>query len=96
MPGFVYVILIGTILGYAARLVCPGPLHGFILTTLLGTAGTAAATYLGRLLHVVEPDHLADLVTMFVGSVVVLFLWNQFVTVFVVDKTVPKEESNAP
>lgn len=95
MPGFVYVLLIGAVIGFAARLVCPGPPQGFILTTLLGTAGAAGTTYLGRWLQVVEPNHLADFVTMFFGGVVVLLLRNQLVAGTGSDKNAPKEESDA-
>ena len=79
MPGFTYVFLIGSIVGLAARLVYPGrnTVHGFALTTLLGTVGAAVATHIARVTRLVEMDHLASFISMFVAALVVLFIWNQ-------------------
>ena len=43
MPGFMFVIIIGAIVGFVARILYPGPntVHGFILTTFLGIIGAA-------------------------------------------------------
>jgi uncharacterized membrane protein YeaQ/YmgE (transglycosylase-associated protein family) len=81
MPGFVFVFVIGAILGFAARLVYPGrnTVHGFILTTVLGTIGAAAATSFARSLRWAEPNQLANITSMFVGAIVVLFVWNRLV-----------------
>jgi uncharacterized membrane protein YeaQ/YmgE (transglycosylase-associated protein family) len=78
MPGFMVVILIGAVIGLIARLLYPGPNtpHGFILTTALGIAGASVATFLGRWIGWLEPNQLADPISMIVGAIIVLFIWN--------------------
>jgi uncharacterized membrane protein YeaQ/YmgE (transglycosylase-associated protein family) len=79
MPGFVVVILIGVVVGFVARLVYPGPNtpHGFILTTVLGVCGATLATFIGRFVGWLASNELADPISMVVGAMIVLFIWNQ-------------------
>lgn len=96
MPGFVYVFVIGAILGFAARLVYPGrnTVHGFILTTVLGTVGAAAATSLARSIRWAEPNQLANIISMFIGALVVLFVWNRLVIWGIVPDTGSRENES--
>ena len=49
MFGLLITIIIGFVVGVIAKLIMPGKENmGFILTTLLGIAGSIAATYLGH------------------------------------------------
>jgi uncharacterized membrane protein YeaQ/YmgE (transglycosylase-associated protein family) len=78
MPGFMVVILIGAIIGLVARFLYPGrnTAHGFILTTVLGIAGATLATYTWRWVGWIESNQLADPISMVVGAIIVLFIWN--------------------
>ena len=53
----------------------------------------AIATSFGRWIHWVEADQLADVVSMFVGTIIVLFVWNQLV-LFVWHKLLGRFENN--
>ena len=79
MPSFIAVILIGAAVGFVARYLYPGPntMHGFILTTVLGVCGAALATFSYRSFGVIEPNRLADFISMVVASTIVLFAWNR-------------------
>jgi uncharacterized membrane protein YeaQ/YmgE (transglycosylase-associated protein family) len=81
MLGFIHVLLVGAIVGLAARAVYPGhnTLHGLTLATVTGTIGVGLATFIGRWLHWVEADQLADVVGMFAATITVLFVWNELV-----------------
>lgn len=78
MPGFMVVIIIGAVVGFIARLMYPGrnTLHGFVLTVILGVAGASLATFLGRTFGWIEPKTLADPISMVIGSIIILFIWN--------------------
>ena len=86
MPGFIFVILIGAGVGFIARYLYPGPNtpHGFILTTILGIAGASLATFVGQYLNWLEPRHLADPISMVVGAIIILFIWNRLVVYHIV------------
>jgi uncharacterized membrane protein YeaQ/YmgE (transglycosylase-associated protein family) len=79
MPSFIAVIIIGAIVGLVARFLYPGPntMHGFILTTVLGIGGAALATFSYRSFGWIEPNRLADFISMAVASTIVLFAWNR-------------------
>lgn len=79
MPSFVAVIIIGAVVGFVARYLYPGPntLHGFILTIVLGICGAALATFSYRSFGWIEPNRLADFISMAVASTIVLFAWNR-------------------
>lgn len=79
MPGFMVVILIGAAVGIVARILYPGPntVHGFILTTVIGVAGATLATYIARNLGFVRLNQLADPISMVLGSMFLLFIWNR-------------------
>jgi len=55
---------------------------GFILTSALGIAGSALATWIGQAVgwyHVGEGATGAGWITATIGAVVVLFIWNRLV-----------------
>ena len=81
MPTFVACILIGAVVGFIARLFYPGPKKplGFILTTVLGIIGAALATVVARALGFVESNQLAGPISMVVGAIIVLFIWDRLV-----------------
>ena len=66
-------IVIGFIAGLIARAIHPGnDKAGFIMTTLLGIAGSLLATFAGRMLGL----YSAGLIASVIGAVIILFIYN--------------------
>jgi uncharacterized membrane protein YeaQ/YmgE (transglycosylase-associated protein family) len=82
MPGLLWILLIGFVAGTVARLLMPGPNtpKGFILTTVLGVAGAALATFIGDAAGWYQPHQAAGFVGAAVGALVILFIWHRLVT----------------
>jgi uncharacterized membrane protein YeaQ/YmgE (transglycosylase-associated protein family) len=79
-----HIIIVGFVAGIVARLLSPGPNNpsGFILTTVLGIAGAALATFVGQQIgHYGEGPNAegAGYITSTIGALVVLFIWNRLV-----------------
>ena len=76
-----WVIIVGLIAGFVARILSPGPNNptGFILTAVLGIAGAFLATFIGQILGWYRADQGAGFITATIGAVVVLFIWNRLV-----------------
>jgi uncharacterized membrane protein YeaQ/YmgE (transglycosylase-associated protein family) len=73
------VILIGFLVGLAARWVGPGPhLHGFWITVLIGIVGSVLATYGGQALGIYRVGQPAGFIGSVVGAVVLLALVRLF------------------
>jgi len=69
-----WLIIIGFIAGIIAKFLHPGSSNepsGFILTTLLGIAGSFVATYLGQALGWYQAGKGAGLVGAVVGAIIV-------------------------
>ena len=49
---------------------------GFIVTTLLGIAGSLLATYGGRLLNIYPEGSSAGFIASVIGAIIVLFIYN--------------------
>ncbi len=79
--GILWVILIGGVAGIIARMLSPGPNNpsGFILTIVLGIAGSFLATMLGQMIGWYRPDQGAGFIGATVGALIVLFIWNRLV-----------------
>jgi uncharacterized membrane protein YeaQ/YmgE (transglycosylase-associated protein family) len=89
MGGIIWVIIVGFIAGIIARVLSPGPNNpsGFILTSVLGIAGAALATYVGQKLgyYAEGPGAQgASFVGATIGALVVLFIWNRLVAARVI------------
>ncbi|KAA8731271.1 GlsB/YeaQ/YmgE family stress response membrane protein [Acinetobacter qingfengensis] len=77
MMSLIWAIIIGFIAGLIARAIHPGDdKAGFIVTTLLGIAGSLLATYGGRALGWYEQSQAAGFIASVVGAIVVLFIYN--------------------
>jgi uncharacterized membrane protein YeaQ/YmgE (transglycosylase-associated protein family) len=76
-----WIIVIGLVAGFVARLVTPGSNNpsGFILTVVLGIAGSFLATFVGQAIGWYGPDQGAGFITASIGAIVVLFIWNRLV-----------------
>ena len=79
--GILWIILIGFVAGLIARFLVPGPNNpsGFILTVVLGIAGSFLATFIGQAIGWYRPDQGAGFIAATVGAALVLFIWHQLV-----------------
>lgn len=70
-------IVVGFIAGLIARAIHPGnDKSGFIVTTLLGIAGSLLATYAGRFLGLYSENSAAGFIASVIGAVIILFIYN--------------------
>jgi uncharacterized membrane protein YeaQ/YmgE (transglycosylase-associated protein family) len=76
-----WIIIVGAVAGFLARLLSPGPNNpkGFILTIVLGIAGSFLATFVGQAIGHYSANQGAGFITATIGAVVVLFIWNRLV-----------------
>jgi uncharacterized membrane protein YeaQ/YmgE (transglycosylase-associated protein family) len=76
-----YILIVGLVAGFLARLLSPGPNNptGFLLTIVLGIAGAFLATFVGQAIGHYGPNQGAGFITATIGAVVVLFIWNRLV-----------------
>lgn len=80
MLGFLWAIIVGFVAGALARLIMPGrDPGGFIITILLGIAGSVVATWLGRALGWYHGDQGARFIGSVVGAVIILAVYRLFV-----------------
>ena len=75
---WLWVFLVGLVVGLLAKLLMPGrDPGGFIVTALIGIAGSLLATWAGQdLLHIYRPGESAGFVASVVGAVVLLALYH--------------------
>lgn len=77
MMSLIVAIVVGFIAGLIARAIHPGnDKAGFIVTTLLGIAGSLVATYGGRFLGFYAENSSAGFIASVVGAIVILFIYN--------------------
>ena len=84
MLHIIWSIILGFIVGLIARAVLPGAQHmGFILTTVLGIAGSIVGGLIGRLFSKPEPGtpfHPAGIIMSILGAIILLFIWGRIAT----------------
>ena len=74
-----WTIIIGLVIGAVAKLLMPGKdPGGFIITILLGIAGSFIAGFVGRALHWYSEGEPAGFIAAVVGTIVLLFLYRMF------------------
>jgi uncharacterized membrane protein YeaQ/YmgE (transglycosylase-associated protein family) len=72
----VWTILIGFVAGLVARAIKPGDdSAGFIVTTLIGIAGSLVATYVGQAMGWYTAGQGAGFIASVVGAIVLLFVY---------------------
>jgi uncharacterized membrane protein YeaQ/YmgE (transglycosylase-associated protein family) len=77
MHGILWTIIIGFVVGLAARFLMPGrDKMGFILTTLLGIGGAVVANFIGRELGFYARSQAAGFIAAVAGAVLILFVYN--------------------
>jgi uncharacterized membrane protein YeaQ/YmgE (transglycosylase-associated protein family) len=74
-----WALIIGLIVGAVAKLLMPGKdPGGFIVTMLLGVAGSLVATFLGRALGWYGPGQGAGFIASVLGAVLLLWIYRKF------------------
>jgi uncharacterized membrane protein YeaQ/YmgE (transglycosylase-associated protein family) len=81
VSGLLRIIVVGFIAGIIARILSPGPNNpaGFVLTVVLGIAGSFLATFIGQTIGWYRADQGAGFIAATIGAVAVLFIWNRLV-----------------
>ncbi len=73
----IWTILVGLLAGVIAKFIFPGKENiGWVITTLLGIAGSFVATYLGQWLNFYKPGQTAGFIGAIVGALIILFFFN--------------------
>lgn len=73
---WLWMILIGFIVGVIAKLIMPGKdPGGFIVTVLLGIAGSFVAGFLGQMLGIYTAGQDAGFIGSVIGAIILLAIW---------------------
>lgn len=73
---YLWVALIGLVVGALAKLIMPGKDPGGIfITMLLGVAGSFLATFLGRAIGLYQESQAAGFVMSLMGAILLLFIY---------------------
>jgi uncharacterized membrane protein YeaQ/YmgE (transglycosylase-associated protein family) len=76
MFGFIGLILFGLVVGVVAKLLMPGrDPGGFIITILLGIAGSVIGGYVGRAMGLYGPNDPAGFFMAVLGAIVLLLIY---------------------
>lgn len=76
MLHILWTVLIGFVVGILAKLLHPGRENmGFIMTTILGIAGSLLATFIGRLVGFYKPGQAAGFLMALVGAIILLVIY---------------------
>ncbi len=74
-----YTILIGLLAGIVAKFLTPGKdPGGWIITILLGIAGSYVGTFLGQTLGLYQPGETAGFIASVVGAIILLLIYRLF------------------
>ncbi len=74
-----YTILIGLVAGVVAKFLTPGKdPGGWIITILLGIAGSYVGTFLGRTIGHYQEGQTAGFIASVIGAVVLLLIYRLF------------------
>lgn len=76
MMAFLGTIFIGLIVGFIARALKPGDDKlGWIMTAVLGVAGSFLANYAGQALGLYQPGQAAGFIASVIGAILLLFVY---------------------
>ena len=77
--GWIWVALVGLLIGAVAKFLMPGKdPGGIIITMLLGIAGSVVATWLGRVLGMYGPGQSAGFIMSVIGAIILLAIYHMF------------------
>lgn len=69
----IQMFVVGLVIGLIARAIMPGTQKlGWIMTAILGIAGSALANFVGGAMHFYEPGQTAGWIASVIGAIVVL------------------------
>ena len=75
--GIIWTILIGFVVGLLAKMLTPGrDPGGFIITVLIGIAGSLLATYGGQALGLYGAGQAAGFIGSLVGAIILLVIYH--------------------
>lgn len=81
MLHFLWMFIVGIIIGALARLIFPGGAHmGIIATGILGIVGSFVGGFIARLFNKPPegaPVHPAGIIMSVIGALIVLFIYNR-------------------
>jgi uncharacterized membrane protein YeaQ/YmgE (transglycosylase-associated protein family) len=71
MAGLIWIVIVGLVAGFVARLIAPGPNKPsrFLLTRALGIAGAVLATFVGQAVGWYRADQGAGFIAATLGAV---------------------------
>lgn len=73
---YLWVAIIGVVVGVLAKLIMPGKdPGGIIVTMLLGIAGSFIATFLGRAIGLYQTGESAGFIMSVIGAIILLALY---------------------
>lgn len=76
--GLIWAIIVGFLAGVVAKFIFPGKENmGFIVTTLLGIAGSLVASFLGKAVGWYEPGEGAGFIGAIVGALLLLWIYGK-------------------
>lgn len=74
-----WTLIIGLIVGAIAKLLMPGKdPGGFIITIILGIAGSFLATYIGRAMGLYPDGSSAGFIASVIGAIILLIIYRMF------------------
>jgi uncharacterized membrane protein YeaQ/YmgE (transglycosylase-associated protein family) len=77
---YVWMAIVGFVVGLIARAVMPGEQKlGLIMTAVLGIVGSLVAGFLGQAVGWYQPGQPAGFIASIVGAVIVLFVYMKLV-----------------
>jgi uncharacterized membrane protein YeaQ/YmgE (transglycosylase-associated protein family) len=84
MLHFVWMFVVGIVVGAIARFILPGAQNmGILMTGVLGIVGSFVGGFIARIFSKPPegtPFHPAGILLSIVGAVIVLWAWNHFAT----------------
>jgi uncharacterized membrane protein YeaQ/YmgE (transglycosylase-associated protein family) len=76
---YIWVAIIGLIVGALAKLIMPGKdPGGIIITMLLGIAGSFLGTFIGRAVGLYQQGQAAGFIMSLIGAIVLLIIYRLF------------------
>jgi uncharacterized membrane protein YeaQ/YmgE (transglycosylase-associated protein family) len=76
MLHLLWIIVIGFVAGVVAKLIMPGKdPGGFLITIVLGVAGSLLATFLGRLIGWYKPGESGGFIAAILGAIILLLAY---------------------
>jgi uncharacterized membrane protein YeaQ/YmgE (transglycosylase-associated protein family) len=80
MFSLLWSLIIGLVIGAVAKLLMPGrDPGGFIITMLLGVAGSLVGNWIGRVVGLYRQGEAAGFIMSVIGAMVLLFLYRLIV-----------------